>query len=210
MSFLTAWATVSIICLLGAMIPGASFAMILRNSIANSRKTGIFTAVGLGLGMVIYASLTIFGLSALITEHLLFAHLIKWFGAVYLLYIGILCLMAKPKADDVFSKLGHANHLPAFKAIRMGFITTLLNPKVILFFIALFSQFLHPGAALWQQGILAITISLIEFGWFSFVAIVLTHPFLQKRYTHIAHWIERAAGLVLIILAIELAFSHIL
>ncbi len=77
---------------------------------------------------------------------------------------------------------------------------------MLLFLVALFTQFVRPHTPISIQLLYAFSLVCIEFIWFAFVAILLTHPLLKKRYEKLTYWIEKAAGLIFIVIAGSLVF----
>jgi RhtB (resistance to homoserine/threonine) family protein len=208
MSYFYGWLTILSISLLGAMIPGISFALVLRNTLHSSRSTGIWTAAGLSAGISVYTLIVLFGLALVILHNTFLMNAIRWGGAAYLAYIGIHCLLAKPKNLKNIN-VHSGTRISTLKALRMGFLTNLLNPKVMLFFIALFTQFIHPDMPAAISWIYGLTIAIVEFSWFTFVAILLTHPLLFKHFQKVSHWIERLSGCILLFISLHLVISQI-
>jgi len=204
------WLMILFASLLGSMIPGISFALVLRNTLRSSRMTGVWTAFGLALGMSIYALIVLLGLAVLILHNPILANIIRFGGAIYLAYIGIQCLLAKHERRDAENGLPASKMIKHHAAFRMGFLTNMLNPKVILFFLALFTQFIYPGMPLVVQSIYGATVVLVEFFWFSFVAILLTHPQLNRYFQSVSCWIERCSGVILLLISLRLVVMHAL
>ena len=209
MTYLSSWFLLLLASLLGSMVPGISFALICRNTLRSSRSTGVWTACGLAMGMSVYIFVVLLGLAYLILHNVFLSSLLRWGGAFYLAYVGIICLLAKKRQIKNEGITPIQKKLSITTALRMGFLTNLFNPKVMLFFIALFTQFIHPGMPSSISWIFGFTIALVEFFWFSFVAILLTHPLLQQHFQSMAHWIERASGVVLLIISGHLMMSQL-
>lgn len=205
MDYLSSWLLLSVTGLMATLVPGAAFAMVLRNSISISRQAGVMTAGGLAAGLAVHTSLVLFGVSLLIAKSALAMRVIQWGGALYLAYMGISSLRAAKK-EVLATPTGTS---PAVnKAFGQGVLTNLANPKAIIFSLALFSQFLSPSMPLIVAIFFAITLSCIEFGWFSIVALLLTQPKIRLLYASKTHVIERISGGALIILALLLLFTE--
>src|SRR3989338_5059978 len=96
---MSAFLTIVVVHLLGAMSPGPDFAIIVRNSLTYSRRTGIWTAAGLGLGILVHVTYALLGIGFIVSQSILLYNALKYLGALYLLYIGWKALMTKaPKA----------------------------------------------------------------------------------------------------------------
>jgi threonine/homoserine/homoserine lactone efflux protein len=190
---------------MASMVPGLSFALVFRNVLrSSSRIVGIMTAIGLALGMAVYVGIVVFGLAYMIIGNNILMNVLKYSGALYLAYIGFCCLGSKAKIlDNTICDTG-VTHLSNKKSIMMGFFTNVLNPKVMLFFLALFTQFVKPNTPRVFLFAYGSTSVLIELLWFSLVAIVLTNQVLQAKFYKISHWIERLSGIILLLISVKL------
>lgn len=124
------------------LTPGADTIYIITRSIAQGKKAGIYSVLGIGSGAIIHIILAGFGLSVILAKSILLFNIIKWIGASYLIYLGVRMLLDKSKlfADEKteFEKTA------LWKIYRQGFITNVLNPKVAIFFLSLLPQFIKP------------------------------------------------------------------
>ena len=126
-------AAFGLIHLVALVSPGPDFVVACRNSLLYSRTIGIYTAVGFGLGICVHISYAVFGLSWLIANNELIFTVIQYLGAFYLMLIGIQSLRSFQ------SQIGQepataSSRISPFRAVRIGFITNVLNPKATLFF----------------------------------------------------------------------------
>ncbi|MCF6178120.1 MAG: LysE family transporter [Geopsychrobacter sp.] len=198
--------TIVLVHLLAVASPGPDFAMILRQSIVSGRRTAIFTSIGIGSGILVHVSYCLLGLGLVISRSLFLFNLAKLVGAVYLIYIGWHSLRAQPVDSPVDGTIS-AKHTPsAGQALRIGFLTNLLNPKVTLFFLSLFSLVIKPQTPLWVQLGYGVYMALATALWFSVLSLFLTRPGVRSFFRRFGHWAERVMGAVLIALGIRLAF----
>lgn len=190
--------------------PGPAFVVAVRNAMAYDRRTGIFTAFGLGLGVAVHVLVVLCGLAVLLQHYTFMFDLIRYAGAAYLIYIGAKALMsrAKPKAVSTDAVAPERTGLSARKAVSIGFLTNLLNPKAVVFFTAVFTQFIGPGTPISVMALYGVTSVVIEIAWFSGVAVVLTDRRIKERFMGAVHWVERTCGGLMIGLGIKLAFSR--
>ena len=193
------WLTVVTICLLGAMSPGPSLAVVLQQTLRGGRATGLVAAVTHGLGIGLYALLCISGIAVMITTSPLLFTGLQWLGAGYLIWLGYKGLRAQSNADETLSDSPTTG-----SAARDGFLVVFLNPKVAVFFIALFSQVIGSETTLLERLAYAATAMFIDMGWYIIVAWSFSNPrwlgYLQRNIV----WLERAFGVVLIALALRL------
>jgi RhtB (resistance to homoserine/threonine) family protein len=207
MQFWSNWLTIFIVGCLAVTSPGANFFVTLRNSLAYSKQAGVFTALGLAVGDLVHAAYCLAGIGAIISKSILLFTLIKWLGAIYLIYIGIKSLKARKRQRDDMEKQSSQTMTP-WGAFCSGFLTCALNPKVTLFFLALFTQVIHPNTPFTTQAIYSLTIVDIEFFWFALVATVVSQDTVRYRFLSISHWFDRAMGTVLIFLGFRLALTR--
>ncbi len=209
MEHLSQFISLGIIALLGAMSPGADFVLVTRNSFVYSRKVGIFTAIGIGLGVLVHVFYTLAGIGLIISQSIILFSLIKYLGAAYLIYIGWNSLWAKKQKaiDKSAETLETKKIISPLKAIGMGVGTNALNPKVTLFFLSLFVQFISPGTPLGIQIALGLETALIIGVWFILVALMFSNDWLKVKIRKSGHWFERIMGGALILLGIKVALS---
>src|SRR3990167_338393 len=189
---------------LAVMSPGPDFAMVIRNSLVYSRRTGILAAVGLALGILLHVTYSLLGIGLLISQSVVLFNAIKLLGAAYLIYIGIKSLLARKESKaeitkelkDEFTETPQIKDLPTWQAIRMGFLTNALNPKATLFFLALFTQVINPQTAAGIKMLYGTEMSVATFVWFSLVAMLLTHRKINAAFAGIKHLVERGFGVV--------------
>jgi RhtB (resistance to homoserine/threonine) family protein len=206
MMFLPEFLTVVVVHLLAVMSPGPDFVMISRNSLVYSRKVGVYSAIGLGLGILVHVTYSLIGIGLIISKSILLFSVLKFIGAAYLIYIGYQCLRAKPHQAQTV-KGEKQNDLGKLAAIRMGFLTNVLNPKATLFFFALFTQVINPSTPKAIQVLYGLEMSVMTFAWFALVAVILSHNLIRSRFVSVQHWLERTFGLILIALGVKVALS---
>ena len=134
----SAWLGLLAICCLGAMSPGPSLAMVVRHTLGGGRGKGIICAWAHSIGIGVYALLTLLGLAVLLKQAPMVFNGIAIIGALYLAYMGVQALRSKGGMSD---KLAAGESTDALTAARDGLAISLFNPKIMLFFLALFSQF---------------------------------------------------------------------
>lgn len=195
----TLWLSLAAICAMGAMSPGPSLALVLRHTLGGGRLSGMTAAIFHTFGVGFYALLTVWGLGALITRFPLLFQLLTWGGAAYLAWLGIKAL----RAGKAGALQPNAIATTQGQAAKEGVLVALGNPKLILFFVALLSQFVTPDMSALAKVIIVLTAMIIDGGWYVLVAAVLSHskilPWLQQH----AHWINRVTGVLLIALALR-------
>jgi len=196
---ITIWLTVVSICLLGAMSPGPSLAVVLQQTLRGGRRNGLIAAVAHGLGIGLYALLCISGIAVIITTSPMLFTVLQWLGAGYLVWLGINGLRAKANGDETLAETPTTS-----SAARDGFLVVFLNPKVAVFFIALFSQVIGSDTTFLEKIAYAATALFIDMGWYVIVAWSFSNPRWLSRLQQKRVWLERIFGVILIALAIRL------
>lgn len=188
------------------MSPGPDFIMALRNSLTYSRKTGIYTAIGFGIGIGVHVLYCVFGLAFLIQSSPLIFNIIKFLGVAYLSYIGVMSIVSKSLNIDI-GKQHHLADISALKAIRMGFLTNVLNPKATLFFLSLFTFVIGPNVPTLIALILGILMMINTAIWFSLVAVFFTQSKIRALFNRYQKVFNIIFGILLIAIAIKIAFT---
>ncbi len=206
--FLSQLLTIAIVHLLAVISPGPDFAMVTRNSLIYSRKTGVYTSIGLGLGIMVHVIYCLLGIGLLISQSILVFSIIKYIGAAYLIYIGYKSLKSKPHTE-AGSEVQHESEkvMSTFAAVRVGFLTNVLNPKATLFMLALFTQVINPSTPKIIEMIYGFEMVFVTMLWFSLVSVFFSNGKIKTKITKYQHYIERLTGGVLIALGIKVALS---
>lgn len=203
---LEAFFIVTTVHMLGLISPGPDFAMIVRNSLVYSRRTGIMTAIGIALGVGVHVTYSILGIGLIVSKSLLLFSALKTIGALYLLYLAYHMLRSKPSSVSNESVFAKPDIAPS-KALKIGFLTNVFNPKATLFFFAVFSQVIDPATGLVLKLGFGIEMIVLTYLWFSFVTHVLTISVIKARYQRVTHHIDRIMGAVLATLGIKILMS---
>ncbi len=206
MPYLTEFLTIAAIHLLAVMSPGPDFAMITRNSLIYSKKVGLYSALGLALGIMLHIAYSLIGIGLIISQSIVLFSIIKFLGAGYLVFIGWKSLRAKPHKMNLASE-NKKPDLEKFAAIKMGFLTNILNPKATLFFLSLFTQVINPETPTAIKMLYGAEMSLMTFVWFALVAIALSQKTIKAKFSAIQHHFEKVFGVILIVLGIKVALS---
>lgn len=204
MSVLSDWLTVAIVGLLVVLAPGPNFAIVVRNSLLYSRRSGGWTALGLTAGNAVHIAYCLLGIAVLVSQSILLFNAVKWLGAAYLIYVGLQSLRAKRETEPV-AGVTAGRDVTSWQAFRSGLLTDLLNPKATLFFLALFTQVIRHETPLWLQVLYGSTPPLIELAWSGVVILFLTQAGVRRRFLGASHWVTRAMGGAFIALGVRLA-----
>ena len=198
---LTEWAPLALVCLLAAMSPGPSLALVVRHASTRGAVPGIFCAVTHGAGIFLWASATATGLGAVIVSQPTWFEAIRAVGALFLLYLGLSALLSRPNG----ARATESPAQPVYARVAWeGFLIALSNPKIAVFFVALFSQFVEPEASILEQFLIAATAAVIDVAWYALVAISISRASLMGQIKSRATLLNRCFGAILIGLSLTM------
>ncbi|RXJ68019.1 lysine transporter LysE [Halarcobacter ebronensis] len=189
------WFTYLLACIVLTMTPGPSILLGVVHSLSYGAKNTVFTALGDISANFIQMVLVAVGLGVVISTSEIAFQIIKWFGVITLLYMGIKMIKSKPKKID---KNGNISiNISRKKLFIKGFLVAAGNPKAIVFFTAFFPQFIDLDKSLFtQMAIMCPTMALMDFSFVMFYALSAT-KFLNKFEKNIAN-INKVGGGALI------------
>ena len=190
---------VSFVCAMGAISPGPSLAVVLRNTISGGRTQGIMTGIGHGIGFSIYAFIAVMGLSSLLLANEQIFNLLQWVGVLVLIWLAFNMIIRNTPPGQSKESEGSGR-----RGFLEGFMIAFLNPKILVFLVAIFSQFINPNITNPGRFILAILAGIIDTTWYVFVATVLAGTPIVDKLRVNAVIIDRSIGMVLLMLAIFL------
>ncbi|NQZ90152.1 MAG: LysE family transporter [Colwellia sp.] len=194
--------TITSVALMMAISPGADFILVTRNSLIYSRNTGLYTTFGITLGTWVHIMYCIAGLAIIINTSPMLFSTIKYLGAFYLMFIGVLSITSK--GIDEYEPRENTQLIKPMKAFVSGFISNALNPKTTLFFLGIFSQFVTIDTPIIIQLVYGCIISLAHLLWFSILSCFLTQPKFIHKVKKYQTVINRFMGITLIALGIKL------
>ena len=187
--------------------PGADTMYILSRSIAQGKKSGLLSAAGIATGALVHCLFATLGLSILLAKSALAFNLVKYLGAIYLVYLGYKALTAKP-SKDMELDLTSQSHTNYKKVYISGILTNVLNPKVALFFLAFLPQFIDPTYTNQATPFFILGMTFITTGTIWCMILALFAATLSEKIRNnykFKFWLDKAAGSVFILLGIKLA-----
>lgn len=196
-----------------SVTPGPDMAYVVGQSVANGRRAGVISAAGVALGSCAHALASVVGLTALIAASPVMFTLVKYIGAIYLIYLGGKLIMGTFGENPVVKseRPDIKKDADLYGLLSKGFITTLMNPKVLLFFISFFPQFVVPGSEHHTMSFLVLGLT------YAVVAFVTDATFAMlagsaaggiSRNRRVQKLMDRVVGGVFISLGIRLALTR--
>lgn len=187
---------------IGAASPGPSFVLVARIAVADRRASGIAAALGMGLGGVVFASLALAGLIALLTRVEWLYLALRIAGGGYLLYLAWRLWRG---AGQPLTMGGAAEKPRSLRrAFALGLVTQLSNPKTAVVYAGIFAALLPVAPPLWLALTLPLLIFCVECGWYCIVATAFSAAAPRAAYLRGKGWIDRLAGGVMALLGLRL------
>ena len=195
------WVQFAAICIVGAMSPGPSMALIIRNSIRFGRVSGLLSSIGHAIGIGIYAAISIAGLQLILISNIIIFNAIQLCGSIFLLILGILFLK---NSGEILSIEDDQKSLNSF---FQGFAISILNPKILIWFAAIFSQFIEVSSTSLTKFMMVFIASSIDGIWYIILTVIVTSFGLKKFIENNTKNIQNISGLVLILISLIILFQ---
>ncbi|KAB0642854.1 LysE family translocator [Burkholderia latens] len=192
--------------------PGPDTAYIIGRSVAQGRGAGLMSALGISAGCCVHALACAFGLTALLAASAAAFTVIKLVGAAYLIYLGVRMIVTKQAAAQTGAQAEPATAAKPLRQLFMqGFWTNVLNPKVVLFFVSFFPQFVsadspHKALPFLALGSVFVVMSTVWTSIVAWVAGSVTQRFSGKP--GVKKWLDRTVGSVFVGLGLRLAAAQ--
>ena len=203
------WFQLVVICFLGAVSPGPSLALVVSNTMAGGRVYGIGTSLGHGVGIGLWAFLTAVGIAEVLMTRSSILLVLQSLGACLLIYIGVRTIITKSNLLIQQKNLQSTSYLQIFRGAGEGFLASILNPKVALFFLAIFSHLVQSDSDWIEIGFMGITAALIDALWYVFVALMLTGTGMIQIFQNRENVIRKVSGILLVLIALYLLITMI-
>lgn len=199
--------SILVVHVLAWFTPGPQIALIIRNSLLYSRRTGVFTATGFAIGNFLHTLYSVAGIALLVSQIPMAYNFIKFLGVGYLTYLGIKTFFMKVHVQSVGNQQeGH--DISPFSAFKLGFVTNILNPKASLFFASIYSSVMAAGIAPWALGFLMVAMPLNSFVMASLWSLFFTQKWMRAFYAQYQSIFNKFLGGSLILFALIVAFSQ--
>ncbi|MEZ9340432.1 LysE family translocator [Vibrio splendidus] len=215
MNEVTILITLASIHFIALMSPGPDFALVVQNATRHGRQTGLYIALGLSCGILLHSLLSLTGISYLVHQQPTLFAIIQLAGGSYLLYLGYGALKAtwqiiqhhEDDSEVVNSKdLILTNKRDAFSK---GFMTNILNPKALVFFVSLMSSLVPADMSLSGKGFALIILFGLSLFWFSLLAWMLSTKALQKKLHEATVYIDALCGAVFTIIGLSILWQSL-
>ena len=193
------------VCLLGAVSPGPSMVVVINNAIFKNRYHGILTSIGHGIVIGIYALFAILGIGIVIETNLFLFNGIKFLSVIFLIYLGVKSIINKTKLN--FDKKNNAKE--GVTSFLQGFSISILNPKIFIWFVAIYSQFMSLDNDIIFNSYLILTAGIVDAAWYFFLTLLVTSNLALEFVKNKIAILQRFLGVIFIALGL-LLLSQIL
>ena len=185
------------VCLLGAMSPGPSMVVVVNNAVFKNRLHGMLTAIGHGLGIGIYAVCAVLGIGLIIQTNLMVFNGIKLLSIMFLLYLGIQSIRSRDRLT--FEKSEVRSKIESF---GQGFTISILNPKIFIWFVAIYSHFMSNDNSLTLNISLILIASIVDALWYILLVQMVTSQKIFKLIKMKYNGLQPIIGYLLVLIAI--------
>ena len=187
------------VCLLGAMSPGPSMAVVINNAIFKGRYNGILTSIGHGIGIACYATFAVLGLGLIIKTNVFIFNGLKVLSIIFLIFIGAKSILNKEKLN-----LEKKNIKEKTVSFLQGFSISILNPKILIWFIAIYSQFMSADNELIFNIYLVSIAGIIDTCWYITLTLTVTTASALRFFQSKVTLIQKIQGFFFISLGLGL------
>jgi threonine/homoserine/homoserine lactone efflux protein len=192
-----------------AVIPGPDTAIATRNALVGGRRAGLYTIVGVALGLTVWTLATGAGIAALLRASEPAFVALKLIGAGYLIFLGVQALWGATRRTGPRGSGPIARRpIPPRQALRQGLVTNLGNPKIAVFFTSFLPQFVHGGTLFLALLLLGAIFCTITVAWLTIYVVAISRGASALRRPAVRRVLDRVTGVVLVALGIRLAFEH--
>ena len=187
------------VCLLGAMSPGPSMVVVINNAVFKNRFHGILTSLGHGIGIGVYALFAVLGVALIIKTNLFVFNIIKFLSTIFLIYLGVKSLFNKDKLN--FDKKDYSGGLASF---TQGITISLLNPKIFIWFVAIYSQFMSVDNDIIFNTYLILTAAIVDSTWYIVLTLLVTSNIAFEFIKNKSAFLQKLIGSIFIIIGVLL------
>jgi threonine/homoserine/homoserine lactone efflux protein len=191
----------------GVVSPGPSFVMVARVAVASTRSQALAASLGMGVGGLLFGAAALLGLQGILHAVPSLYVGLKILGGLYLCYLGFLIFRSAKQPLEVDAGSYNSNSMK--RSVLLGLATQVSNPKTAIVYASVFAALLPQSFSIGFAAALLTLVFLVEAGWYSLVALVLSSAGPQKAYLSFKVWVDRAAGAVMFGLGFKLLTSAV-
>ena len=201
---MTEFFTVVVLHMFAVMSPGPDFFLVSRQSIRNGRTIALWTAGGIGAGILIHSGLAVTGMLIILASNDFYLFVLKFICSFYLIYLGLTSLLNVSSFDD---DIVNKNKWSRAGGFTVGLITNITNIKALLFFISLFGIVLSSSSN-FSLMLYGLYMAVMTFVWFASVSYIFTSNIFKEKFLKFFGVFEKFLGLALVIIALQILLSE--
>ncbi len=195
------WLALAGLCFMGAASPGPSLAVMIEQTLKGGRQQGAIAAVAHGVGVGVYALLAALGLAVIVSQTPWLFDGLRWLGAGFLVFLAY-----KSFTAPISLSSDGEREVSARQGAVTGFLTAFLNPKLAIFFLAVYTQFITPESPLGQKLGMAAVSASVDALWYLLVVAMVSHPRVMKALQRNAGKVQKTFALLLLAVAIRVVW----
>ncbi len=190
--------------------PGLDTAIVIRNTTRAGIKDGSVTSLGICTGLFVHATFSAIGISAILLQSAQAFQVMKWVGAVYLIYLGLSSIKTSFQGERHLNVTQQQHDTFLWqRSLREGFLSNVLNPKAAVFYLAFLPQFIDPAySPLLQSFFMATVHFAIAMIWQCGLAAAINFAKRLFQNNAVIQWMEAVTGMVLIVLGVKLLLEE--
>ncbi|MEM9059433.1 MAG: LysE family translocator [Pseudomonadota bacterium] len=208
------WADILTFAVVAALLvisPGPNGLLLVKTVPTSGRAAGVANIAGFVSAFYLHGALSILGISILLVQSATAFAIVKFLGAAYLCWIGISALVdAYRGSENAVRPAPARSRRTLVRAFVEGFLTNALNPKVSMFYLAAFPQFIPAGEGSTTAAFLLVLLhSLINAVWFGVMILLFAQVTAMSRRGAFQRWVKAVTGIVFIGFGVKLATTRL-
>ncbi|CAM2741787.1 LysE type translocator [Legionella steigerwaltii] len=196
----------TVICFIAMISPGPDFILVTKNALIYPRRQALATAFGIVTGCLFHATYCILGLAFVITQSIVLYTTIKYAGACYLIYIGLKGLKSK-QSEKINQELSLLKNITVSRAYIEGVLCNALNPKLAVFLLSLFTQFVSINASIGDKAVVAGVFVVESSLYWPLLVLFLQSNNIRKAFSNFQTALTRVFGGLLVYVGIRVMLS---
>ena len=193
------WLQFALVCIAGAMSPGPSMMVVINNSIFKNKFNGILSALGHGFGIGVYALFAVIGIGLIIKANFYLFIILKTLSIIFLFFLGIQALVKKNQV-----KFNERSVKDGIQSFFQGLGISILNPKILIWFLAIYSQFMSLNNDVLFNLSLVLIASTVDALWYILLVNLVTSKNILELVKNKSYLIQKIVGCLFIVLSIIL------
>ncbi|OEF94737.1 lysine transporter LysE [Vibrio splendidus 12E03] len=190
--------TVAIAHFLALLSPGPDFVIVVKSAVRNKGKKSLGVAFGIASANAVYIALCLVGVGSILAASVSIMIALKIIGGVFLVYLAVQAIRAEKCNYSNFDvdEEGASNQTTFLKEFLTGFLSGILNPKNLLFYLSLFTVVLNNDVGFMFKLGLGIWMTVVVFVWDAAIIFLLSAPKVRPEFTRVAYYIDKVTGVM--------------